>query len=118
MAKGVFRDLIIETRDKKPSSWSHEHLTHCLLSLREDVICNADDFPLYTGRLNDERFNMITNPGVGDTRMCRSWDRLQEFVLANTACWDPRASDEGAPTLDDYKSCPDGSKPWEALGFD
>ena len=107
----------MDVRSGKPSSWPHEHLVYCLHSLREDVECYADDFPHYTGRLNDEKDHLITSPGVGETRMCRSWDRFREFTMAHTACWSKEHWHEGDPVIDSYKSCPDGSKPWEDLDF-
>ena len=112
-AQLIFRDLIMDVRDKtkKHPTWPHRHMVHCLHALREEIECYADNFPLYIG---------ITNPaddppGVGDTRMCRSWDDLRDFAINHTACWSRDGWRPGDPFANTYKLCPDGSKPWEDL---
>jgi Mycotoxin biosynthesis protein UstYa len=104
----------MEYRANANQTWQTGHVTHCLHVLREDIICNADDLPRYTGRINAEAGNHIVSSGTGQIRMCRDWSQLREFALHNSACY-RRPSDHIIPLLDRYKFCPDGSKPWEKM---
>jgi hypothetical protein len=102
----------MEFRDNKPITWFFEHVTHCLHVLREDVTCNADDLPRYTGRLHDEAGHSAISSGTGQMRKCRDWTKLRQFAIENSACY-RRPLDHSIPLIDRYKFCPDGSKPWE-----
>lgn len=102
----------MEYRDKKTLSWLFSHVTHCLHVLREDVTCNVDDLPRYTGRLHNEAGKVEVSSGTGEIRMCRDWNKLREFALKNSACY-RRPLDHHVQLIDRYKFCPDGSKPWE-----
>ena len=90
------------------------HLDHCLLALREDIMCNADDTPRYTGGHHKQ-----PGSGSGQFRMCRDWRQLEKFAVANTACYEtPEIFPDGKGQLYRYKHCPDGSKPWVGLDDD
>lgn len=104
----------MEVRDGSELSWEFSHITHCLHVLREDVLCYADDFPRYTGRLHAEADQLVTSSGTGAIRMCKNWDHLRQFALDNSACYS-RPLNAKSEVLDRYKSCPDGSKPWEEV---
>ena len=104
----------MDVRDKKSSSWPHDHMVHCLHTLREEIECYADRFPLYVNIPDPEKEDKVT-PGVGEIRMCRSWNGLRDFALEHTACWSKDGWHKGDPIADTYKRCPDGSKPWEDL---
>ena len=106
----------MEYRDRMNQTWPSTHVTHCLHVLREDTTCNADDTPRYTGRLHDEANHTRVSSGTGQIRMCRDWSKLQQFALEHSACY-KRPLDHPTSLLDRYKSCPDGSKPWEVVTF-
>ena len=90
-------------------------MVHCLHTLREEIECYADNFPLYISIPDDPEEEDKITPGVGETRMCRSWDDLRDFALANTACWSKHGWHKDDPIVDAFKRCSDGSKPWEDL---
>jgi hypothetical protein len=66
------------------------HVHHCLDTLRQDLICAADDTPMPTG--NEAR-------AIGDEQpmMCKNFDRLVEWIYVpeRNACHH---------SLDDYRS--------------
>ncbi|KAG6119941.1 hypothetical protein E4U13_007108 [Claviceps humidiphila] len=108
----VLRDALRQFRNNDPQSWPFEHLTHCLLVLREDTICTAEDTARYTGHLHAQENKTDGVPsGVGAIRMCRDWDALRRFAREHSACY-YRPLDHWIPLADRYKRCPDGSKPW------
>lgn len=88
------------------------HLSHCLLLLRNEITCKADDTLLYTGHYhvlgNKTEFDP---PGHGQTRVCRDFSKLIQFARDNSACY-YRPIEYYTPPLERYKYCPDGSKPW------
>jgi Domain of unknown function (DUF3328). len=56
-----------------------EHDLHCFDSLRQSVMCQANDELLYTTGHNDA--------GINQTRMCRDWDALREWATGFTSCY-------------------------------
>lgn len=120
-SKKVIRSFVVEKNDGVPDEdlvWGYGHAMHCLNELRESVMCNADDTPLYTGRLNaNVHADEVVN-GRGTMRMCRNWDALMEWADARSACYlseDKNRKDENFSELDRYKHCPHGERPWEDL---
>jgi len=85
---------------------------HCLDVLRESVLCHADDTPMYVGHVNANTVMDEAPAGIGQTRMCRSWDSLMAYANSHSACYNPHANSSDSE-LDRYKYCPDGSRPWE-----
>ena len=71
-----------ESRDGLAQSGSYSYHLHCLNAFREDIICNADDTPRYTGLDQPTGFS-----GFGQIRQCRNWIRLEEWAKEHTACW-------------------------------
>ncbi|KAI7773005.1 hypothetical protein LA080_012496 [Diaporthe eres] len=59
--------------------WPLEHDEHCFDSLRQHVMCHADDTLLYSTGHHDA--------GVRQTKMCRSWDALREWASERNAQW-------------------------------
>ena len=76
--------------DHKPQSLHFKHVNHCLDGLRQEIVCNADDTPRYSG-LGQEM-----GTGSGQYRMCRDWGELEEWAKAHSACYEYR---EGVETL-------------------
>ena len=86
----------------------HEmHVDHCLTHLREDILCNADDTPRYTGG----HFK-IAGSGQGQLRLCRDWSKLDDWARQHSACYRGPDLFEGE---EEYKFCPDGSEPWKSM---
>ncbi len=115
----VLRQSINEDHDGMPEeerTWHYPHLMHCLNVLRESVVCNADDTPLYIGRLHKNAHEKSPRAGTGTVKMCRDWDKLLEWSRARSACYRPvHWAEKGFSELDRYKSCPDGARPWEKV---
>jgi hypothetical protein len=100
----MLRKALMELKTGQELSNPWAHTTHCLLVLREEVMCNADDVPRYTG------FQPGTKSGIGQVRMCKDWSKLEEWAREKTACWKHVGSDkeEGFRELDRYRFCPKG----------
>ncbi|KAI9655077.1 MAG: hypothetical protein M1821_005560, partial [Bathelium mastoideum] len=91
-------------------TYRFSHVTHCLDGIRQTIMCDADDTPRYT--TNDG------NPtsGVGQIRMCRSWEAMERWAVQNSACWsyvDP--SNWDTDMIRRYKYCPPESPYWEKV---
>ena len=108
----MLRNSLIASDKNESLPYPISHLTHCLHSIREDVVCAADDTPLYTGALNAQAGLPVAYGGVGQVRMCRDWDAVRQYALEHSACYDERASGLRVPEAEKYKFCPNGSKPW------
>ncbi|KAL1965583.1 hypothetical protein VTN77DRAFT_5667 [Rasamsonia byssochlamydoides] len=80
------------------------HIEHCLDILRQDILCEADDLPLYTtpGPSKDS--------GVNEVHHCRDWNKLEAWAKANTACFGyvNETGDESGG-LQYYRYCPKDS---------
>jgi len=95
-----------EYRDGLPQSLPYEHLVHCLDSLRQDILCTADDTPRYiTCKQSDSHYG-----GDKQIRQCRDWNKLEAWAKEHTGCfrygdptWDQRSQFER------YKFCPNDS---------
>ncbi|KAJ5792556.1 uncharacterized protein N7503_008534 [Penicillium pulvis] len=101
----TMRTALVEFRDGRPQSSPFGHLEHCLLVLRDEAMCNADDTPRYTG------FQPNQKSGLGQVRMCRDFEQLEQWARDHTACWRHvgEIREEGFRELDRYRFCPDGS---------
>ncbi|TGO26884.1 hypothetical protein BPAE_0051g00190 [Botrytis paeoniae] len=105
----LVRNLVLGAYDNVPLKYSLEHVSHCLNVLREEVMCNADDTPRYTSRLNSEKGKEHPTSGIGQTRMCNDWEKLRSWAVAYSGCF--RAINESIPnfsTIERYKFCPEG----------
>jgi hypothetical protein len=57
--------------------WSVKHDMHCFDTLRQHIMCLADDTLLsMTGH---------RDAGMNQTRMCRDWDVLRQWATEHTA---------------------------------
>jgi len=88
----------------RTQSYPLEHVTHCIDSLRREVLCTADDTPRWTSRTADPE------SGVGQNRQCRDWSKLEEWVAKYNSCYN-RIDEEASkgPEIERYKFCPPGS---------
>ena len=95
-----------EYRDGLPQSHTFEHSNHCLDWLRGDVMCRADDTPLYTTR------SMVPENGVGQSRQCRDWGKLEAWAREHNSCYrygDFVVEDKIPSQLGRFKYCPSDS---------
>lgn len=115
----VLRELVNEDHDGVPEAertWHYPHVTHCLNVLRESIMCNADDKPLYIGRLHQNVHEESPRAGTGTVKMCRDWNQLLKWSRERSACYKPvRWTDGSFAEIDRYKTCPDGARPWERV---
>ena len=109
MPQKNLRSSIEEFRSSRPQSVPWSHVQHCLLVLRDEVMCNADDTPRYSG------YQPSHNSGLGQVRMCRDWGALEEWANdgERSGCWRHIPGEEGVDgftNLDRYRFCPEGSR--------
>jgi len=59
---------------------NYQHVVHCMDMLRQDILCNADDTPLFSSP------GAKKDAGNGQNRLCRSWDKLTTWAQSQSAC--------------------------------
>jgi len=74
---------LMEYRKNLPQSLPTRHIAHCLDSLRDQILCDADDTPRFTRYRTDD--GHLT--GQEQTRQCRDWSKLESFAKQNNACY-------------------------------
>ncbi|CAD6578628.1 MAG: hypothetical protein ASARMPRED_008786 [Alectoria sarmentosa] len=79
----MFRVSIMEGLRGQPQSQSQDalHILHCLDGLRQDIICEADDTPLYMKAEPDK------TTGDNQMRECRDFNALERWAKERTACF-------------------------------
>jgi hypothetical protein len=90
-------------------SFPIEHITHCLDSLRKEIICTADDTPRWTSSAPEA----YLESGVGQQRQCRDFSKLEAWAKDHHSCYN--RIDERHQCINQierYKFCPKGS-PYE-----
>ncbi|MCJ1404638.1 hypothetical protein MMC11_007864 [Xylographa trunciseda] len=98
----VIARTLDDLRQGRPLYTPFEHSVHCLDGLRQDVLCNADDTPRWSGSGD----NMS---GVGQVRQCKDWSRLEAWAKSYTACHRHIHLNHGDDVLERYKFCPKDS---------
>ena len=80
------------------------HVLHCMDSLRQDILCNADDTPRYT------TITKVPESGIGQTRQCRDWGSLERWARQYNACYRYiNQTAVGFPNVQRFRFCPQGS---------
>lgn len=102
-AQKILHSTLTKLRDGHPLDFVFSHALHCLDALRQDVICFADDTPLYSS------LEHPGSPGVSQGRQCRSWEKLETYSHEHTSCWRDINPTEPIDTLLRYRYCPPGS---------
>jgi len=95
-----------EYRDGRPQSHTFEHSNHCLDWLRNDIMCRADDTPLFA--TNSSK----SENGIGQYRQCRDWGKLEAWAKEHHACYrygDFVVEDKKPSQLGRFQYCPDDS---------
>jgi len=103
---------LMEFKLGKPRTYPFDHNIHCLDIWRQEIICNADDTPLYHSP-TDKGFVGI---GDGQQRQCKDWSKLESWADEYNACY--RYHNHTVNTMDDqlaarFSFCPPGS-PYKA----
>ena len=81
-----------------------EHLSHCFDSIRQQLVCDADD-TLRAGYAGQEGIS-----GIGQSRVCRNWDVYEAWARNHTACYRRKNKpDFSVPPIEHYKFCPPDS---------
>ena len=92
-------------RRNEPQSRHWEHISHCMDALRRQILCDADDTPRATERLQE------AISGLGQYRRCRDWEALESWAKNHTACYRrPDKPVQGMPNIEKYKFCPEDSE--------
>jgi len=100
----------MEYRKGYPQSFPPHHIIHCLDELVSDVKCNSDDTLRFT------KIGAGKSTAMGQYRMCRNWDKLQEWTRENAGCYrygNPDIEDNKKSQIPRYRFCPEGSKDLE-----
>lgn len=95
-----------------PQSRRWEHVIHCVDQLRQEALCNADDTPRYS--TSDD----IPVSGMGQVRMCRNWEKLEDWAKQYNACYryiNQTADYKDFPQIERFIWCPEGSPYTEAV---
>jgi hypothetical protein len=72
--------------------------------LLQNIICEADDTPMYTSPTQN------ASTGMGQQRMCRSWDRLEDWAKRQTACFSYINETQGVDAvIERFRYCPKDS---------
>jgi Mycotoxin biosynthesis protein UstYa len=91
--------------------YDFNHVLHCLDSLRADVLCAADDTPIAVGNQPNDGPQLQVQ-----TRKCRDWGHLEEFVTMNSACFQGYEPDEpGYQTIEEWQHCQKDSPYWATV---
>lgn len=99
-AKKIIRGHYRTLSKGENMTWTLEHDLHCFDTIRQYIMCNADDTPVYITGHHD---------GLPRTFACRDWDALSAWALERTACFRPPGS--GYPVTWTEGSC------WESDGL-
>jgi len=93
-----------------PQTLSMMHITHCMDSLRGDIMCQADDSPRYT------TISKSPESAVGQIRQCRDWTKLEEWAASHTSCYNYiSAAADNINQFERFKFCPKDSPYWPAV---
>jgi hypothetical protein len=99
------RRSIVLAHQKGDQIDDYETLLHCADLLRQEVLCHADDTPMYTTELNPEK-----GLGEGQSHSCRDWNKLEEWYNDHNACFAYLNQTGGkSDDLERYKYCPKDS---------
>ena len=83
---------------------SYLHIVHCMDHLLQNIICEADDTPMYTSPVQN------ASTGMGQQRTCRSWSAMAEWAETQTACFAYINETQGVnAVIERFRYCPEGS---------
>ncbi|KAL3426736.1 hypothetical protein PVAG01_00245 [Phlyctema vagabunda] len=94
----IVRKTLLETARGAWPTYPITHARHCVDTLRQYIMCHADNTPLYT--FGDHR------SGDGQLHQCRDWSALRDAATEKTACF--RDGRLGDTLADHFGHCDDG----------
>ncbi|KAF2193117.1 hypothetical protein K469DRAFT_619703 [Zopfia rhizophila CBS 207.26] len=97
----AYLDALASDPSSKPLI-SPEHIAHCLDTIRQDIMCHADDTPMPT---INERHKI----GDGQARKCKDWDALVRWTQApeRQSCFKMIDEYRRVPnSLEEFAYCP------------
>ncbi|GAM84733.1 hypothetical protein ANO11243_027340 [Dothideomycetidae sp. 11243] len=113
------REFINENQDgltNRQQQHSYARVMHCLNTIREAIMCAADDTPLYMGKYNANADAKHPIVGVGFTAQCRDWHALMDWARERSACYMGQYVHgmENKTEMERHMFCPEGmEKPWD-----
>ncbi|KAM7189749.1 protein of unknown function (DUF3328) domain containing protein [Rhypophila sp. PSN 637] len=88
-------------RGETPDTDMHHDL-HCFDSLRQTLMCDADD-----NLLTWQGYGKV---GINQTRLCRDWDALRDWATEYTSCYhDTVPKSKGTSGQENWHKCDGGS---------
>ncbi|ERF70771.1 hypothetical protein EPUS_09484 [Endocarpon pusillum Z07020] len=98
----ILRKTFYQILRRESTTFKLQHSNHCFDALRQNIMCNADDTPLYT-------WNRRT-AGDGQPRKCRDWNILRDWASEHKACYRNIDGREGGQFIqcDDEVNADDG----------
>ncbi|KAH7345862.1 hypothetical protein BKA66DRAFT_517192 [Pyrenochaeta sp. MPI-SDFR-AT-0127] len=101
----AYFDALEASPDSKPLI-SPRHIDHCLDTLRQDIMCFADDTPMPT-------ISQRHKIGDGQPRKCKDWDALVRWTQEpeRQSCFKMIDEYRTVPnSLEEFAYCPSGSQ--------
>lgn len=91
----------------------HGHVEHCLDSLRQDLMCAADDTPMPS-------LELLNGSGEGQMMQCKDFGKLIAWTQApeRNACYKRLTTSDYKPivhSIERYAFCPAGSQHFAAM---
>lgn len=99
----------LEAARGEPVTYPMEHILHCFEALREDIICAADNTPLFSS------YDHPGSVGWNQKRVCRSWDALEKWAQEHWSCFRDISATDDIDTLLRYRYCPPESPYYERI---
>ena len=83
---------------------TYAHVVHCMDFLLQNILCEADDTPMYSTATRRK------DAGNHQSRMCRSWDKLNKWAYTHTSCYHFLNETQGVSSnFERYVWCPHDS---------
>jgi hypothetical protein len=95
----VIRSIFLSMYRQTLPDYPIHHAHHCFDAIRQHIMCNADNTPLY-GRGDG-------TSGDGQMHQCKRWTALRNYATRNSACF--RDGKPGMTLEDRFGVCDDGT---------
>ncbi|KAH8728983.1 hypothetical protein GQ44DRAFT_608170 [Phaeosphaeriaceae sp. PMI808] len=96
----LIRKAIVSKHNGDETTFSLNHIYHCLDGLRQDIMCMADDTPMPAPSAHQV--------GDGQVRQCRNWNQMIDWAMEPNrhACYKWDDYREATNTLELFAHCP------------
>jgi hypothetical protein len=95
----IIRTLFLSMHRHQLPKYPIHHALHCFDAIRQHIMCNADNTPLYG--------HGDGTAGDGQVHQCKSWTALRDYATRNTACF--RDGEPGMTFNERFGVCDDGT---------